>query len=364
MPEQMREGITLVPVVAPKSLGGRDAEPFVAMTHMENLMCAHDAGHDYFHSDAAEILPGWHDQTDTTRLGFVAYRGLEVVGAVNIMIANEAGSRTVEFDLCTHPDHWGEGVEELLLHTVENVARERRRPIVQAWTLHRSDSVDQILPSPTGFGGIPAHDRHTVFFQQHGYSLEQAERNSVFDMSTDFERVDAMLTDALRVAGPDYRVLSWTAPTPAEHADGFAFVLSRMSTDAPSGAMVFDEERWDRDRVARRDARLAAGGHTVSVAAVQHIPTRTIVAYNELAIGGDHTRGTHQYGTLVVTEHRGRRLGTIVKCVNLQRWRRLVPESPRVSTFNAEENRHMLDINEAIGFVPASHAGAWKKVLT
>ncbi|WP_194398175.1 GNAT family N-acetyltransferase [Microbacterium atlanticum] len=355
--------LTVQPIPVPESPESADARLFLEMVRIGNAVCLNDAGHDYLREEPEEMLGSWQDQSDWTQLGFAALRGAEVVGVVTMMVSNQPDASTLEFDLMVDPPHRGKGAEELLLAEAEREARERGLAVIQTWTLHRPDRGGARLEPSTGWGSVPADDPQTRFALDSGFTLEQVERNSVFDLSGDFEPVRRMLADALAFAGDDYRPLEWTSPTPAEYVDGFAYALSRMSTDAPAGGLVIDEQHWDAARVERRDARLRAQGLTVSVAAVLHVPSGRIAAYNELAIAEDHTGATQQYGTLVLKEHRGHRLGTIVKCANLLRWRELVPESPRVSTFNAEENRHMLDINEAIGFAPASYAGAWKKVL-
>lgn len=355
--------VTVQRIPVPHATDAPDAGTFLEMVRIANAVCLEDAGHDYLHEEPDEMLGFWQDQTDWTQLGFAALRGDDVLGAVKLMISNEAEASTVEFDLMVDPPHRGQGVEELLLAEVEREARERGLATIQTWTLHRPDATGARMEPSTGWGSIPADDPQTRFQLANGFSLEQVERNSVFDLTGDLGLVERMLAEAVTVAGEEYRPVQWTSPTPPEYVDGFAYAISRMSTDVPAGGLVIDEQHWDAARVERRDARLKAQGLTVSVAAVLHVPTGRIAAYNELAIAEDHTGATQQFGTLVVKEHRGHRLGTIVKCANLLRWRDLVPESPRVSTFNAEENRHMLDINEAIGFVPASYAGAWKKVL-
>jgi len=355
--------VTVRRIAVPATADAPDARVFLEMVRIANAVCLEDAGHDYLREEPDEMLGFWQDQTDWTQLGFAALRGDQVLGAVKLMISNEAEASTVEFDLMVDPPHRGQGLEQLLLAEVEREARERGLATIQTWTLHRPDASGPRLQPSTGWGSIPADDEQTRFQLASGFTLEQVERNSVFDLTGDLALVERMLAEAASVAGGEYRPVQWTSPTPAEYVDGFAHALSRMSTDVPAGGLVIDEQHWDAARVERRDARLKAQGLTVSVAAVLHIPTGRVAAYNELAIGEDRSGATQQFGTLVVKEHRGHRLGTIVKCANLLRWRDLVPESPRVSTFNAEENRHMLDINEAIGFVPASYAGAWKKVL-
>jgi hypothetical protein len=53
----------------------------------------------------------------------------------------------------------------------------------------------------------------------------------------------------------------------------------------------------------------------------------------------------------------------LLKVANLAHLQEQRPGHPSVITFNAEENRHMLDVNEALGFEAIASEGAWRKDL-
>ena len=63
----------------------------------------------------------------------------------------------------------------------------------------------------------------------------------------------------------------------------------------------------------------------------------------------------------MLREHRGHRLGWLLKVATTDLLLAERPGHPAVITYNAEENRPMLDVNEAVGFVPLEHEGVWSK---
>jgi hypothetical protein len=178
------------------------------------------------------------------------------------------------------------------------------------------------------------------------------------------ETLSAHLIEAQVHAGAEYRIQRWTGSTPLQWQDDVAVVMNRMSTDAPAGNLEIEEEPWDAARVRQTDERRANAGRIALVAAVEHIPTGRLVAFSGMSISADdRSRPASQGDTLVLKEHRGHRLGTIVKIVNIQQLAEVSPETPFIITDNAEENRPMLDVNEAVGFEAVAYSGAWKKVV-
>ena len=172
-----------------------------------------------------------------------------------------------------------------------------------------------------------------------GYSLEQVERNSAFDLTGSFDERRATARRSRSAASGGYRVVQWFAPTPPEYVAGYAWMKSRMSTDAPAADLEFDEEPWDAARIAQHDASTPTWDGCSSSPPRSTSQPESYAPSTSSSIGKDRTEASQQEDTLVLQEHRGHKLGTLVKCAGLLPWRELAPDSPRVITYNAEENR-------------------------
>ncbi|MFB7250519.1 GNAT family N-acetyltransferase [Microbacterium sp. NPDC056234] len=357
----MNDTLQLEQLALPATPDSDDASDFRALVELNNTVCRNDAGTDDLAQTPAELLAGLRDTADAVQRIFIIREAGALVGAITVGHAT-AEPTSSQIDLMVLPENWGRGIEDALLARAEEETRILGRKVMQTWTLHPGHAEGPTITPATGWG-VVADTALSRLLSNSGFTLEQVERNSAFDLQGSMNGVRTAFEASRVAAGSDYRLVEWTIPTPPELKEGYAWALSRMSTDVPAGALEIDEEIWDAARVERREARLIEGGQTMSVAAALHVPTGRLAAFNELVIDADRTAVTHQYCTLVLQEHRGHSLGMLVKCANLLRWRDVAPDSPRVSTFNAEENRRMLDINEQIGFTPVSYAGAWQKKL-
>lgn len=355
--------MSISPVVIPTSVTAADAGDFIDMVAVRNLVARERSGHDDFEYAATELLPIWQNQEDFDGSVWIARVDGRAVGRFAMELPLEPGSDVAEITLDVLDGAWSDELLAAGFEVIETAARKKGRHILQAWTIHSHREGHDVLTPPTGFGSIPL-DAYASAFVRRGFSLEQVERNSALDLHADWSTIERLAAEARSVAMPSYRLITWTLPTPDEFVDGYAHLMSRMSTDVPTAALVWDEEHWDAARLRRYEDEVLGGDRFGHIVAAVHEETGRLAAFSELFVNAARTGSTEQNATLVLKEHRGHRLGLLVKTANLLAWRDLAPLSPRVATFNAEDNRPMLDINEAIGFVPVSYAGAWKKVLS
>ena len=84
-----------------------------------------------------------------------------------------------------------------------------------------------------------------------------------------------------------------------------------------------------------------------------------LVAFTDLQVPLAQPERAHQGGTLVLREHRGHRLGALMKAAVLRELAATMPEVRRISTYNSEDNTPMVAVNEALGFRPAGQLSTW-----
>lgn len=321
-----------------------------------------------------EALGSLHSQRYAAKLRFVAVdEGAagaadepgRVLGYAALDLPRQDNTHTGELDIAVRPPARGRGIGTALHDAALAVALAHGRTHLIAETEQTSepaDGVSAVVPS-TGTGRLHADDPNVRFMQRHGWALEQVTRYSVLDVPVADELLATHREAATAAAGPDYRVLFWEGSCPEDRVDQFALLMTRMSTDAPLGGLALNEDTWDAARVRTLEQQLADRGIGYLVAAVEHVPTGTLAAFSAVDVTPVTDEFVFQDDTLVLREHRGHRLGMLVKVANLDRLAAERPSLRRIGTWNAEENAHMLAINVALGFRPSGGTGEWQRTL-
>jgi GNAT superfamily N-acetyltransferase len=168
--------------------------------------------------------------------------------------------------------------------------------------------------------------------------------------------------DAIAKSG-GYSLLQWQGPAADELVADLAYLQSRMSTDAPLEDLDWEPEAWTAARYREQESAIAASGRTRLVTVARHDESGRIVAFTDIGIAAGSLTFAYQWATIVLAEHRGHRLGVLVKLANLAYLQRTHPEVEFMNTWNAAVNAHMVGINEALGFRPIDRWREWQLEL-
>lgn len=198
------------------------------------------------------------------------------------------------------------------------------------------------------------------FLQRHGFTEALVEARRDLALPVDPERLDALDADCWLHAR-DFRVLTWCDHCPDELLDDRAELARAMSVDVPLGELSWQEEVWDGARVRRREELAVRQGRACFVGGAVHEPTGRLVAFTEVAVPLAAPDRVHQWETMVLGDHRGHRLGTLVKTAVLRHLAAEVPQARLVSTTNALTNGPMIAVNEALGFRLNGVVTSWQR---
>lgn len=284
----------------------------------------------------------WPGEAETV---WVARVDGSVVGGCLLNLPTLDNLHNAAVDILVAPEHRRRGIgRALLAHLADEATRQGRIRLIA----EVDQPLDPAAPDPAGrfaaaSGAVPA--------------LAGTRRR--LDIGTVEPAVLARLDAQAWARSQDYSLVQWVGATPQRWLDDIAYLTGRMITDAPMDDLQWDAEAYDAVRLRERDAScLASGLHMVTTAALGGCGR--LVAFTQIVGYATSHWYANQWDTIVAPEHRGHRLGTLIKVANLDYARVQRPELRVIDTGNADSNPYMVAINEAMGFRPYRRSVEWQ----
>lgn len=272
---------------------------------------------------------GWDLHPDEQYL-YVPEEGGEPVGVLAVDLPHRDNRHLVWAEITVHPDARRRGHGSAMLAEVLRHTREAGRTTV--WMGCPSDD-----PVPASF------------LAQRGfrYASHDARRRQVL-ADVDPAEVARLRAEA-EAAATDYDLERHTPPLPEALLAEIAVVAESIN-DAPMGDLTWEREVFDADLVRDIEAAREGRGDRLYRVLARHRGTGVLGGHTMVVADQFRPAWASQGDTAVAREHRGHRLGLLLK-IEMMAWLAEVePQVEVVETWNQVDNSHMIAVNEALGY--------------
>lgn len=354
----------------PDSLDADDAKDFLAAVEVSRKVRMQIWGSDDLAYTPLEKLLELADPYERQVI-LVARVDGRIVGTVDIALPLADNMDLAEFTLDILPEFQRRGVGRQLLEAAEHFAKSEGRTMIMVDTNHPAASLrggadEQLVPG-SGLGFVPLASREVDFARRTGYTLQHIEQFSSCALPLDSKLVAELEAEAEDANAGRYRVHHWTDRCPEQWLEAVAALENSAGEVVSEGGETAEAEQQQLvfDAAVLRqaeDAAVAQGRRTV-VTAVEHVASGRIVGLTTIGVLAQRQDVVFQDDTIVLQEHRGNKLGLLIKVANMQRLSEQFPDARVIYTWNAPENRYLLTVNKQLGFTTAGVTGLWQKEL-
>ena len=269
------------------------------------------------------------------RLVYGAYIDETVVATLLLELPLSENRDTCEWMLCVPPQYRRRGYATKLYEYGMEIAAQHGR------TTHQAE-VDV-------YGGKELSDcPGSAFALNLGFKSEHQEDRLMLQLPVPDHTLSELDAYAAQKHG-DYSFISWQNACPDEHLAAYVEMRNTMEHDVPIGTLDHEPTEWTAERIRTSESRLADQGYTTISTAARHHDGE-FAGYSKLFVRAHKPSDAIQDDTLVMTHHRGHRLGTALKTRNLRALMTSFPKAEAVHTWTAGTNDAMQKINTDFGF--------------
>lgn len=233
------------------------------------------------------------------------------------------------FDIIVHPDFRRRGAGSALLDHLCDLARSEGRTKV-------------------GSDGWDARSTY-AFAEAHGFEKKSQAINRRQYLADLEPAIVAKLYDEAAGVATGYELVRIAGPTPDELIDQVA-VMTAAINDAPLDDLDIEDEVFPVERVRGYEQASLARGYRLYRLIARLRESGELAGQTVVAVEEERPWLGHQHDTSVVRDHRGHRLGLLLKTGMLLWLAEAEPGLASLDTWNAESNDHMISVNEALGY--------------